>query len=47
MRRLDTNGSGQIDFTEFIVAADTHNRLVCRETLETAFSYFDKVRIRY
>lgn len=38
---VDTNESGHIDFTEFLVAASNEEQLLCRERLENAFSYFD------
>lgn len=40
MRIIDTNGSGVIDFTEFIVAALDVNSLT-EQHFEQAFSYFD------
>ena len=40
MRVIDTNGSGQIDFTEFIVAALEPEALTAKH-FEQAFSYFD------
>ncbi len=40
MRVIDTNGSGQIDFTEFVVAAlDPEN--LTKDHFTQAFAYFD------
>lgn len=43
MQKVDTNGSGKIDFTEFIVAAGKQDKIMCQGALERAFHYFDKV----
>lgn len=40
MRIIDTNGSGEIDFTEFIVAAFQPTQLTANH-FEQAFAYFD------
>jgi calcium-dependent protein kinase len=40
VRIIDTNGSGEIDYTEFIVAALEPNQLTSTH-FEQAFSYFD------
>lgn len=37
------NGSGKIDFTEFIVATTNRQRLFEQRSLEQAFDYFDTV----
>jgi Ca2+-binding EF-hand superfamily protein len=41
MRVIDTNGSGYIDLTEFIVAGLNVKENVTREHFEQAFAYFD------
>ena len=38
---VDTNDSGLIDFTEFLVAASNEEELLKRERLENAFAYLD------
>lgn len=38
---IDTNGSGRIDFTEFLVAASNEEQLLKKKQLESAFSYLD------
>lgn len=38
---VDTNDSGLIDFTEFLVAASNEEELVSKGRLEQAFNYFD------
>jgi Ca2+-binding EF-hand superfamily protein len=43
MQKVDTNGSGKIDFTEFIVAAGKQDQIMCQGALDRAFYYFDKV----
>jgi Ca2+-binding EF-hand superfamily protein len=40
MRLIDTNGSGQIDFTEFITATYAPS-LLTAEHFAQAFNYFD------
>jgi calcium-dependent protein kinase len=42
---IDVNGSGKIDFTEFVVAASNRDKLFHRKALEQAFEYFDHVHI--
>lgn len=41
LQLIDTNGSGRIDFTEFLVAASNEEQLLKRRQLENAFSYLD------
>ena len=41
LRIIDTNGSGRIDFTEFLVAASNEDQLLKRKQLENAFNYLD------
>ena len=38
---VDTNGSGLIDFTQFLVAASNQEQLLQKKRLENAFSYLD------
>jgi calcium-dependent protein kinase len=42
INRVDTDGNGYIDYTEFLVAAINRERLLSKEMLESAFSAFDK-----
>ena len=39
---LDNDGSGQIDYTEFLQAAINKQSLLTRENIRKAFYYFDK-----
>lgn len=41
LKIVDTNGSGLIDFTEFLVAASNEEELLQKQRLENAFSYLD------
>ena len=41
MQKIDTNQSGEIDYTEFVVAAMSHKRMVSRDRLLRAFEAFD------
>lgn len=41
MEIVDTNGSGQIDFTEFLVAASNEEKMLETKRLEDAFNYLD------
>lgn len=41
MAQVDTDKSGEIDYTEFIAATLNKNRLLSRERLEAAFKAFD------
>ena len=38
---VDTNGSGQIDFTQFLVAASNEEKMLEEKRLENAFDYLD------
>ena len=38
---VDTNDSGLIDFTQFLVAASNEQELLKRQRLENAFAYLD------
>jgi Ca2+-binding EF-hand superfamily protein len=42
---LDTNNSGKIDFTEFMVAAFEKEKLIRDECLLQAFDFFDVVTV--
>lgn len=41
MRQVDTDGSGEIDYSEFVAASMNRNKLLSRERLELAFKTFD------
>ena len=41
MSQVDTDGSGEIDYTEFVAAAMNKNKLLSKERLEAAFKAFD------
>jgi Ca2+-binding EF-hand superfamily protein len=41
MRLIDTNGSGHIDYTEFLVAGIDHKKSLTEHHFEQAFQYFD------
>lgn len=41
LKLIDTNNSGKIDFTEFLVAASSEEKLLNMKLLENAFGYFD------
>lgn len=41
MRVIDTNSSGYIDLTEFIVACLKTKNVITKSHFEQAFSYFD------
>lgn len=40
--RVDADGSGEIDYSEWVVATINKEKLLTREKLEAAFSLFDK-----
>lgn len=42
MKRVDTDGSGFIDYTEFVAATMNKKKLVNKANLETVFKAFDK-----
>jgi calcium-dependent protein kinase len=42
---VDTNNSGEIDFTEFIVAAMNNEKLLSRAKMDQAFQLFDLVSL--
>lgn len=41
---IDTDGSGTIDYTEFVVATVNEKSLITNDKLQAAFKMFDKVR---
>jgi calcium-dependent protein kinase len=41
MRQVDFDGSGEIDYTEFITATMNRSRLLSQERLEMAFKLYD------
>ena len=42
MKIADADGSGEIDYSEFVVATMDKRKLLSNEKLETAFNLFDK-----
>jgi len=42
MKQVDTNGSGVIDYTEFVVATISRKSLLSKERMEAAFKMIDK-----
>jgi len=42
MRKIDSNGSGSIDYSEFVNATISKQNLLTKEKLEAAFKIFDK-----
>jgi calcium-dependent protein kinase len=42
-KAVDVNASGSLDYSEFVMATINRNKLLNRQSLETAFKYFDKV----
>lgn len=42
MKVADADGSGEIDYSEFVVATMDKRKLLSNEKLETAFNLFDK-----
>lgn len=42
MKYADTDGSGEIDYSEFVVATMDKRKLLSNEKLESAFNLFDK-----
>jgi calcium-dependent protein kinase len=42
MRVADSDGSGEIDYSEWLAATTDKNMLISDEKLRTAFEYFDK-----
>jgi calcium-dependent protein kinase len=41
MREVDRDGSGEIDYSEFVLATMNRNKLISKERLESAFQAFD------
>jgi calcium-dependent protein kinase len=44
MAQVDTDGSGEIDYTEFVIATMNRNRLLSKDRLQAAFNAFDTDR---
>ena len=42
MAEVDTDKSGEIDYTEFVIATMNRQKLLSKERLQGAFSAFDK-----
>jgi calcium-dependent protein kinase len=42
LARVDADGSGEIDYSEWVVATINKEKLLTREKLEAAFTLFDK-----
>jgi len=42
MKAVDNNGSGSIDYTEFVMATINRQKLLSKERLEAVFKLFDK-----
>ena len=42
MKYADSDGSGEIDYSEFVVATMDKRKLLSNEKLETAFNLFDR-----
>jgi calcium-dependent protein kinase len=42
MKMVDSDGSGEIDYSEWVVATINKTRLLSHEKLEQAFKLFDK-----
>lgn len=40
--KIDIDGSGQIDYSEFVVASMNEKELLSQEKLKAAFNMFDK-----
>lgn len=45
IKLVDINGSGKIDYTEFLVAASSEEKLLNAARLDDAFAFFDTVRL--
>ena len=43
MKAVDNNGSGTIDYTEFVMATMNRQKMLSKERLEAVFKLFDKV----
>jgi len=42
MRLADIDGSGEIDYSEWVMATVNKKKLISEEKLKTAFEFFDK-----
>lgn len=45
MEQADADGSGEIDYSEWVVATINKKKLLSNEKLEAAFQLFDKVSV--
>ena len=45
LRSVDANQSGSIDYSEWVMATISRQKLLSKQRLETAFKMFDKVFI--
>jgi len=45
MDGCDMDGSGNIDYNEFLAFSLNRTKLLCKQNLEAAFKTFDKVRL--
>lgn len=45
MRVVDTNNSGEIDYSEFVTASINRQKLLSKEKLDIVFKMFDKVSL--
>ena len=43
MAAVDTNNSGEIDYSEFVTASINRQKLLSKEKLDIVFKMFDKV----
>ena len=43
MKIVDTNNSGEIDYSEFVTASINRQKLLSKDKLELVFKMFDKV----
>ena len=43
--KIDIDGSGEIDYSEFVMATMDQKKLLSQDKLKKAFKMFDKVRV--
>jgi Ca2+-binding EF-hand superfamily protein len=43
MKKLDNDGSGSIDYTEFVAAAMNREKVLTKKRIQDCFQMFDKV----
>jgi Ca2+-binding EF-hand superfamily protein len=46
MKKLDNDGSGSIDYTEFVAAAMNREKVLTKKRIQDCFQMFDKVSSR-